>query len=103
MLVAVGAALMVAGGAGVVGPGALVAVGSVVPLEGTVFATNPAGRGVFVAVQCIVAEAPAFLALCEVQGDVPSYHVSYGSKDEKVMFDKEGEDVGLVFEGERDG
>ena len=100
MLVAVGAAFVVAGGAGVVGPNAFVTVGSVVPLKGTVFATNLAGRRVFVAVQCIVAEAPAFLALCEVQGGIPSYHTSYGSEDEKVMFDKEGEDVGLVFKGE---
>ena len=99
MLVAVGATLVATGGAGVVGPNALVTVGSVVPLEGTVFATNLAGRGVFVAVQCIVMEAPAFLALCIVQGGVPSYHASYGSEDEKVMFDKEGEDVGLVFKG----
>ena len=51
VLVAVGAAFVVAGGVGVVGPYAFVTVGSVVPLKGTMFATNLAGRGVFVAVQ----------------------------------------------------
>ena len=103
MLVAVGAAFVVAGGAGVVGPNAFVTVGSVVPLKGTVFATNPAGRGVFVAVQRVVMEAPAFPALHVLQVVIPSFHVSYGSEGEEVMFDKEGEDVGFVFEGKQDG
>ena len=51
VLVAIGAAFVVAGGVGVVAPYAFVTVGLVVPLEGTMFAANPAGRGVFVAVQ----------------------------------------------------
>ena len=45
-------------------------------------------------------KAPAFLALHILWVVVPSFHTSYGSKGKEVVFEKEGEDVGFVFEGE---
>ena len=99
VLVAIGAAFVVTGRVGVVGPFAFITVGSVVPLKGTMFATNPAGRGVFVAVQQVVMKAPAFLALCILWVVVPSFHASYGSEGKKIVFEKKGEDVGFVFKG----
>ena len=99
MLVAIGAAFVVAGRVGVVDPYAFVTVGSVVPLKGAMFAANLAGRGVFVAVQRVVMKAPAFLALHILWVVIPSFHMSYGSKGKKIVFEK-GEDVGFVFKGE---
>ena len=50
MLVAIDAALVVTGGVGVVSPYTSVAVGSVIPLKGTMLAANLAGGGISVAV-----------------------------------------------------
>ena len=50
MLVAIDAALVVTGGAGVVSPYAFIAVGSGIPLKGTMFAANLAGGGISVVV-----------------------------------------------------
>ena len=50
MLVAVDTALVVAGGVGIVSPYVFITVGSVIPLKGTMFAANPAGGGISVAV-----------------------------------------------------
>ena len=45
----------------------------------------------------------AFLALCVLWVVIPSFHMSYGPKGKKIVFEEEGEDVGFVFEGEQDG
>ena len=50
VLVAVDTALVVTGGVGVVSLYAFITVGSVIPLKGTMFATNPTGGGISVAV-----------------------------------------------------